>query len=236
VSAGDPSAADRRRAAAHVLLDTASSADLDATVIVPDTRTDHHLRRVLRLAGGAVVSVTDGAGRWRLTEVAPSGLAATSDVVADPRDRTLTIAAAIPKGDRLDWMVQKCTELGADRIVLLDAERSVVRWKADRAARQLARVQRIADEATRQSRRVWRTEVSGPVPALDVLPTACAAEPGGRPVRALGDVDVVAIGPEGGWSDDELAAARATVDLGPHVLRVETAALAATTLCARRDH
>ena len=65
---------------------------------------------------------------------------------------------AIPKGDRLEWLVQKVTELGVDRLALLHAERSVVRWKPDRVQSQLVRLRRIADEACRQSRRVWRVD------------------------------------------------------------------------------
>ena len=85
-----------------------------------------------------------------------------------------------------------------------------------------------------QSRRVWLPEISGPSPALDVLPGVAAAEPGGR---QLGIADTsVAVGPEGGWAPDELAAAAATVSLGANVLRVETAAVAAAVrLVSLRD-
>jgi RsmE family RNA methyltransferase len=76
-----------------------------------------------------------------------------------------------------------------------------------------------------QSRGVWLPEIAGPLPAIDVLPTAAAAEPGAAPLGA--DHTVVAIGPEGGWSHDELAAAATTVSIGATVLRVETAAIVA---------
>ena len=123
-----------------------------------DDDTDHHLRRVLRLRDGESVSVTDGAGRWLLADVVLDGsslaLEAAGEIVVEAaRTDPFTIATAMPKGDRLDWLVQKVTELGADRIVLLHAERSVVRWKAARVESQLARLQRISDEACRQSRR-----------------------------------------------------------------------------------
>jgi len=75
---------------------------------------------------------------------------------------------------------------------------------------------------------VWLPELAGPVTATAVLPSAAVAESGGRP---LGPADTtVAIGPEGGWSAAELAAAGARVALGPHVLRVETAAVVAAAL------
>ncbi len=145
--------------------------------------------------------------------VGGAGLEPTGDVNVVPRpEPTLTVAVAPPKGDRLEWLVAKCTEVGIDRITLLDAERSVVRWKGDRADRQLARLHRIAVEASMQSRRVWLPQIAGPIPPLDVLDDAVIAEPGGRP---LGPADVtVAIGPEGGWSTAELSKASEMISLG----------------------
>ncbi len=135
----------------------------------------------------------------------------------------------MPKGDRLDWLVQKVTELGVDRLSLLHAERSVVRWKPDRVQSQLVRLRRIADEACRQSRRVWRVEIDAPVEASTVLAGFVVAEPGGRRLESTDRS--VAIGPEGGWSPEELDVARDRVSLGPNILRTETAAVAATALC-----
>jgi 16S rRNA (uracil1498-N3)-methyltransferase len=210
-----------RRSAAHVLV-----ADVDAPLL--DDAAAHHLSRVLRLRDGAAVSVTDGAGRWRSCHLVSDALETGGDVEQEPPPPDVTVAVAPPKGDRLEWLVQKCTEVGVTGIVLLDAERSVVRWEGDRAARQLERLQRIALEAAMQSRRVWLPDVCGPVGVATVLPGAVVAEPGGRPVGP-GDA-VVAVGPEGGWSPDEVAMAAGRVDLGPHVLRVETAAVVAATL------
>jgi 16S rRNA (uracil1498-N3)-methyltransferase len=221
-----------RSTSAHVLVDADGLvAGGEATI---DDETEHHLRRVLRLRDGDVVSVTDGQGRWCLAVVIVDGkalrLEASTPVVAEPPPtRTITIAAAMPKGDRLDWMVQKVTELGVDRLVLLHADHSVVRWKPDRVGHQLARLQRIADEALRQSRRVLRMTIDAPVPATDVLGQFVATEPGGRALRA-GDT-AVAVGPEGGWSESELAMCRDRIDLGPTILRTETAAVAVSALC-----
>lgn len=213
-----------RRSAAHVLVD-----DVESPVPGEDAR--HHLRRVLRLGDGEPVTVTDGAGRWRVCLVADGG--GSLDPVGaaqfvERRNPVLTVAVAAPKGDRLDWLVAKCTEVGIDRVVVLDAEHSVVRWSPERARKHLERCRRIGAEASMQARRVWLPEISGPVPATDVLATATVAEPGGRRV-ATGDI-AVAIGPEGGWSPAELALVGDTVSLGPHVLRVETAAVAAAVL------
>ncbi|MGH9272325.1 MAG: RsmE family RNA methyltransferase [Ilumatobacteraceae bacterium] len=210
-----------RRSSAHVRVG-------DVAAPAPDDPTDHHLRRVLRLRDGAAVSATDGAGRWRACRLVGGELEPVGPVVSDPAPRwPVTILAAAPKGERVEWLVQKCTEVGVDRIVLLTADRSVVRWDGERAATHLARLRRIATEAAMQSRRVWLPEICGPVPTVDVLRGATVAEPGGRRLR---DSDrFVAIGPEGGWSPDELALAGDLVDLGPHVLRVETAAMVAAS-------
>ena len=211
-----------RRSAAHVLVDDASEPRLDADAL-------HHLARVLRLRRGQAVTVTDGRGCWRSCVFIGDGVEAIGAVETEPRPNpTLTIAVAPPKGERLEWLVAKCTEIGIDRIVLVDAEHSVVRWPAERVERQVGRLQRIASEASMQSRRVWVPDIAGPVPAVDVLPDLAVAEPGGRPVT--GADTSIAVGPEGGWSPKELEVAGSTVSLGPHVLRVETAAVAAAVL------
>lgn len=206
-----------RRAAAHVVV-----ADVEAPI--PDDPTVHHLGRVLRLRDGESVTVTDGAGRWRPCRWAGGTLAPDGEVVVETPGPTVELYVAIPKHDRPEWLVQKATELGVDRIVWLHTERSVVRWNPDRARRHLERLRRVATEAAMQSRRVTVPVLDGPVEARAVLDDVAVAEPGGRPLRA--DDRRVAVGPEGGWSDAELAVAADRVDLGPTVLRVETAAVA----------
>ncbi|MGI9051637.1 MAG: RsmE family RNA methyltransferase [Ilumatobacteraceae bacterium] len=217
-----------RRSTAHVRVDDVGAPEVDEA-------TGRHLWRVLRVRDGAAVSITDGAGRWRTCRVAGSALEPTGEIVSvAPPATTVTVCAAVPKGERADWLVQKCSEVGVDRIVIVIAERSVVRWAEARVDRQLERLRRVAVEAALQSRRVWFPAIDGPVSAADVLPEAAVAEPGGRALR-LGDA-MVAVGPEGGWSPAELAAAADLVSLGPNVLRVETAAVvAAATMVAMRD-
>jgi 16S rRNA (uracil1498-N3)-methyltransferase len=208
-----------RRAAAHVVVDDVSTPILDD----PDA---HHVFRVLRVADGEIVSVTDGRGSWRLCRASGGSLETITDVEVEPPSAApVTIGVAIPKSDRPEWIVQKLTELGVDRIVWLHAERSVVRWDERRAAKHLAKLGRVAVEAVHQCRRVRVPVIDGPVTAVDFLPGAVAAEPGGRPDD--GRDRVVAIGPEGGWTDRELAVAADLVSFGPTVLRVETAALIA---------
>ena len=211
-----------RRSAAHVIVGDVDDPELDEP-------SRHHVRRVLRLRDGEVVTVTDGAGSWRPCVLAGDALEATGAIVSVGRPAwPATIAVAPPKGDRLDWLVQKCSEIGVDRLVLVSAERSVVRWDAERAGRHLDRLRRIAAESAMQSRRVWVPEVAGPVPAADVLASAVAAEPDGRPLAPHDRT--VAVGPEGGWTAAELDLATDRVSLGDTVLRVETAAVVAATL------
>ena len=212
-------AASLRRSAAHVVVD-------DVSVPVLGDADAHHVFRVLRVGDGAVVSVTDGRGAWRLCRAVGSSIEPVGDVeVEQPAVVPTTIGFAIPKMDRPEWVVQKLTELGVDRIVLLHAERSVVRWDESRAGKHLVKLARVAVEAAQQCRRVFVPEVVGPVASLSFLPDAVAAEPGERP--DLGGDHTVAIGPEGGWTERELAVAADRVSLGPTVLRVETAALVA---------
>lgn len=225
-----PGAELRRSAAAHVLVETLSNGDP-----IPLTdEVEHHLRRVVRLSDGVAVSVTDGAGRWLITRVRHDRrglqLEPSTDVALEARAPAIRLATAIPKGDRIDFLVQKATELGVEQLTLLHAQRSVVRWSSDRVQRQLARLRRISDEALRQSRRVWRMGIEGPVDSLQLLASAVIAEPGGRPLRAADGL--VAVGPEGGWSDDELAIGSEMVDLGEAILRTETAAITAAVLGA----
>jgi 16S rRNA (uracil1498-N3)-methyltransferase len=108
----------------------------------------------------------------------------------------------------------------------------VVRWDAERAARQGERLRAVAREAAAQSRRAWLPEVADLSTFAEVaaLPGAVLAERTG-PAPTL-DRPVILVGPEGGWSPAELAAGLPLVGLGPHVLRAETAAVAAGLLLA----
>ena len=215
-----------RSASAHLVVDDLESVSLSEEA-------EHHVFRVMRVRDGELVTATDGRGAWRACRASGGGLLPDGEVRrVDQERRPITIACAIPKRDRPEWIVQKLTELGVARIVLLHADRSVVRWDGARAAKHLEKLRKVAVEALQQSRGVVLPAVEGPVAAADLLPTAVAAEPGGRRLTA-GDT-AIAIGPEGGWSEAELAAAHDTVSLGPTILRVETAALAAAVLARLR--
>lgn len=212
-----------RSSAAHVFVESLD----DLTLHADDA---HHVFRVLRIREGERVTVSDGRGIWQLTEVVGQALRPVGESIMEPAGALLTIASAIPKGDRAEWMVQKLTEIGVAKITLLHCERSVVRWEGDRAARQLARATRVAREAAMQSRRVWLPVVDGPRPCAEVLryDGVAVAEPSGVAVTELGwRPSTVVIGPEGGFSDRELEAATTLVVLSPNVLRIETAAMVA---------
>lgn len=214
---------------------------LDAPELADDDR--HHLARVLRVRPGAPMTVCDGRGGWRTArfgdEVEPVG---PIEHVARS-EPSIAVGFAIPKGDRPELIVQKLTELGVDRVVPLVTDRAVVRWDATKADRQRERFVRVAREAAMQCRRTWLPTVDPVGELATVAADAVAAgvvvalaERGGRPVDewagAIADSAgwLVAVGPEGGWTSDELGLVAARVALGDHVLRVETAAIAAAVL------
>ena len=206
----------------------------------------HHLGRVLRLNPGEEVIVADGAGRWARTRwtgdgaVEPvrdaAGVGGDGGVQSEPRtEPALTVVFAPVKGERPEWVVQKLTELGIDRIVPLLSERSVVRWTGGRGQATVARLRRVAREAAAQSRRVWLPEIADTVRFTDLPSLGARGEvvlaqlSGHRPTPAQ---RVVAVGPEGGWSSAELSSGLPTVGFGLSVLRAETAAVTAGALLA----
>lgn len=182
-----------------------------------------HLTRVLRLRDGEVVCVADGRGGYRLCEVTRGDLVPLGERVAQARiTPELTVAFAAVKGERPAWAVQKLTELGMDHIVLLQTERSVVRWDHQRAQQHLRKLGRVARGAAAQCRRLWLPSLR--VSDLAAMKSAPLADAGGRPLGA--DDHCLLIGPEGGWTDGEREG-RDLVALAENVLRTETAALAA---------
>jgi 16S rRNA (uracil1498-N3)-methyltransferase len=216
-----------RTAAAHVYVSSVDEPALDAA-------DRHHLERVLRLRPGAEITVGDGKGRWRPavlgTELEPLGPVASEAAPGPP----LTVGFAVVKGDRPDLVVRALTEIGIDRIMPLHTARSVVRWTGSRRPEAVERLRRVVRSAGMQSRRVWLPEVSDVQDLGEVMAAGgdevALAVPG--EVRAV-DRPTVLIGPEGGWSAEELAMGGesvAHVGLGPHVLRSETAAIAAGVL------
>jgi 16S rRNA (uracil1498-N3)-methyltransferase len=227
-------------ATAHVYVDR-----LDDLVTV-EGHDGHHLQRARRVRPGEVVTASDGYGRWRVyTVVVAAGgvvsLAASSALAHEaPLAPRLTVAFSLTKGEKPELAVQKLTELGADRIVVVQAARSVVRWDEKRAAGALDRLQRVAREAGAQCRRARVPVVDGPVAPSELLghPGLVLAAADGVPASELplpgGGEWLVAVGPEGGFDPVELDAFGAVprLRLDPFVLRAETAAIAAAAALA----
>jgi 16S rRNA (uracil1498-N3)-methyltransferase len=211
-----------------------------------------HLQ-VLRLQPGAPITVFDGrGGEWSAEVVEMGRKTVTARVLAHQAvERELatpvTLALGMPANERMDWLVEKATELGVTTIVPLVCERSVLRVAGDRAERKAAHWQAIAAASCEQSGRNRVPHVEPPLPLRSWL-AACAARPGAErrlvlslAPGALGVVGALAgapigvpimalSGPEGGLSPAELAAADAAgfapVSLGARVLRADTAPLA----------
>ncbi|HXZ62779.1 MAG TPA: RsmE family RNA methyltransferase [Acidimicrobiales bacterium] len=228
----DPGVSVRAAAAAQVFVDDPAHPFLGEEDM-------HHLGRVLRLRRGEEVIVCDGRGRWARTAWAGDGSLVPlgppeGGVQSEARpEPALTVAFAPVKGERPEWVVQKLTELGIDRIVPLCTERSVVRWTGARGQATVERLRRVAREAAAQCRRVWLPEVCETVPFSELAALGGPGEvvlaqlSGDRPSVAQ---HVVAVGPEGGWSESELACGLSTVGFGLSVLRAETAAVTAAAL------
>lgn len=203
--------------------------DLDEPALLAEDR--HHVERVLRTRVGEMLVAADGHGRSRLCRLEGGGrLRPVGEVEVDAEpDPRLTVAFAVTKGPRPELVVQKLTELGVDRIVPFLAARSVARWEGDRAERHVARLRRVAREAAMQCHRSRLPEVAEVTEFATVaaLPGAVLADRDGAPPTL--ETPTVLIGPEGGWTEEERAGARA-VGLGRHVLRAETAAIAAAAV------
>ncbi len=212
-----------RNSAAHVFVDSVDApalGDVDA----------HHLLRVLRVKPRDVVTVSDGVGSWRTCVVdGDAKVEVTSDVVVEPSPKwKLTIAFSVVKGDRPEWTVQKLTEIGIDEIIVLaPTTRSVVRWDAGRANKNIERLRVVAREAAMQSRRVWLPNVRDLIDLAQVT-GAYIADPNGVPIDA--SHRTIAIGPEGGFTNEEISGGIGAVSLGETILRAETAAISAAVL------
>ena len=214
-----PLAAALRTSAAHAFV-----ASVDAPVLTDHD--EHHLRRVLRIRADQQVTVSDGRGSWMVCRLTTAGLEQLTPVVSEPEPQPSCVVSAIPKGDRVDGVVAKLTEVGITDIVLADMDRSVVRWTGERLERQRQRLTRVLTEAAMQSRRVWLPTLVVGESFADAAarPGAVVADPDGEQVVQTA---CIIVGPEGGFSDRELGIGLARLCLADHVLRVETAAVVA---------
>jgi 16S rRNA (uracil1498-N3)-methyltransferase len=207
-----------------------------------------HLAAVMRAQPGDAVTLFDGSGAEFTARIARIGKRDTELEIVARRELSrelpheLTLAVALPKGERQKWLVEKLTELGVTRLVPLITERGV----AEPTPAAIERLKRGIIEASKQCGRNRLMAIGEPIaagllfadtiaPALRVI-----ADPSGNPLvgnsSTAGPV-VAAIGPEGGFAPAELAEARQAgwqcVSLGPRILRVETAAIALAAAIAQ---
>ncbi len=217
----------------------------------------HYLLHVLRLAEGAELEVFDGTGQSFQARVASMDAQAVRLALGPARSapprRSVSVLQGLPKGDKLEWVLQKGTELGAAAFYPVATVRSVVKLEPRRAQERTARWAKIAEEAARQCRRNDVPVVHAPQPLLEaaralapgtallVLDEEENAVPLGEAFRACAPQAPVAlvVGPEGGLAREEVAALVALgargVSLGSRILRTETAALAALAIMAYVD-
>jgi len=208
----------------------------------------HHLAHVMRAKVGHEITLFDGSGAQFAARVERIERAEIVLSVLERREVNrelpfdLTLAVALPKGDRRRWLVEKAVELGVTRLVPLVTERAIGQ---DVGA---ARLRQTVIEASKQCGRNRLLEIAEPAPLAKVLDgtphdalrlIAHPDDEAGRESLAailarspMASRVALAIGPEGGFTDGELQLARAAgwsaISLGPRILRVETAALAAT--------
>ena len=213
----------------------------------------HHLRNVLRLKTGDAVSIFDGAGRGfsaSVLEMDRRGalLKVEREEVPSPESPLrLHLAMALAKGEKLDLVIQKGTELGVVSFHPLATRRADLKLDPARAGSRLSRWRRVALEACKQSGRTLIPEIFPPATldeflARELPGTRIAFDPSGRPAAeffhdgafVIPASLLAAVGPEGGWSREELDRLQrsgfVTLRAGPRILRAETAAILAAGL------
>lgn len=234
-------------------------AALDSDPVVVDGAEGRHAATVRRIAVGEPVDLVDGAGHRARCVVTAVGRDTITCAVqervfeAEPRPR-ITVVQALPKGDRGELAVEVMTEAGVDAVVPWQAERCITRWRGDRVARSLTKWRSAARAAAKQSRRSRIPEVSEPVGKAGVVALLESATLGivlheegavrlsqlPLPEELFGPAGhaVLVVGPEGGFSDAELAAfedaGALRALLGPTVLRTSTAGVAALAVLQAR--
>lgn len=207
---------------------------------------------VRRLAAGDTVALFDGGGHSWIGVIETWSRAGVDVRLTEQRpDREaesgldLTLAVAVLKADKLDWLIEKVTELGVSRIRPFVSRHSLARPSAAR----LTRWQQIAVSAAKQCGRsvvppvdaplAFDAVLQDPAPGRLICWEGRASEvPGDAPLSAPNAAAVVVVGPEGGFAPDEVEAAHTAgfhiLSLGPRILRAETAAVTAVALCQQR--
>lgn len=222
------------------------------TVVELEPGPSQHLSRVLRLKPGDGLILFDGSGGQypaTISELGKKSVLATT-AAFDPVEREsglhLELGIAVSRGERMDWVVQKATELGVSRIVPLRSERTELRLNPERADKKLRHWQQIAVSACEQCGRNRLPDIQPLQDLLDWAPGVQAEcrlvlhhRAGSAPDSGPAPASVaLLVGPEGGLSAAEIAAAEqagfSSLQLGPRVLRTETAPLAAIAILQAR--
>lgn len=204
-----------------------------------------HALRVLRMnAGDPCQALIEGSLYGAvIEETSPQVILRLGAMLPSPEPSVkITLYQGVPKGEKMDFIAQKCTEAGVSRIVPVAFSRCVAKWEAKDAAKKQARFQRIAAEAAKQSGRALTPEIGLPITVKQLcgemkdydLALVPWEEERGNGVRVQwrGQKNVaIVIGPEGGIAPEEMAQMKAAgavpVTLGPRIFRTETAGLAA---------
>jgi 16S rRNA (uracil1498-N3)-methyltransferase len=216
-------------------------------VLLPE-QSGEHLARVLRLERGHPLIVFNGDGREYDAELSSIAKRVVTAEIKNGRDvdreapLKLTLAQGIARGEKMDWILQKATELGVTRIVPLVTERTEVKLDEERTPRRMAHWTSVIIGACEQSGRTYLPELEPPqridrwLSALDDTSQArLALMPGGetslRDIPKIANGAILVVGPEGGLSDNDAGLLKQCnffgLRLGPRVLRTETAGLAA---------
>ncbi len=221
------------------------------TITGPDVK---HISKVLRLNPGHHVSVSTGSDREfeaAIREITSKAvicdIVGEKDIVTEPPVK-VTLYQGLPKGDKMELIIQKGTELGVSRIIPMICERTVVKLDDKKAGERRVRWQRVAEEAAKQSRRTAVPEVAEPLrfdgvlqelkdQALAIMPWEEQKSGGIKQLlqsnRETGDIAIL-IGPEGGFSPGEaeqaIRAGIQLVTLGPRIMRTETAGIVTAAL------
>lgn len=232
----------------------APTAQISGAHITLDADEAHHLTRVLRLPVGARVFAFDGCGNEYDCQIAVADKRSAALTIVEPLPGAvesplqLTLAQALLKNDKFDWVVQKITELGVTRLVPLITEHCDIRKAEERADARLQRWRRIALEAVKQCGRRRLLDIAEPLTWAEYCAQTSTnelnlifSERGGQKLSALPTTAAsvsVAIASEGGWSEAELQLAEqhgfTPIHLGPRILRAETAAIAGAALLQQR--
>ncbi|MNM10123.1 Ribosomal RNA small subunit methyltransferase E [compost metagenome] len=217
-----------------------------------------HIARVMRGRPGDKLIVSDGASREALTEIAEIGEGVVTAAILEMLPMThepkakITVAQSLPKGDKMEIVIQKCTEIGAAAFVPFLSERTIVQYDERKEGKRLERWRKIAKEAAEQAHRNIVPEISAPLSWKELLKSAegyaavffCYEKEEGLQLRtavapwaerlkngAEENAVLVIVGPEGGFSEDECREAEeagaVSVGLGRRILRCETAGMVA---------